>query len=131
MTRAVTLVAVGLLATAAALAYALSGTTATERMRGHLGIDANTTDGIRDGLLRKTPLGTPKSEVVRLLESAGFGADADSWMKRDGQAVECQTESDERAMTFGGAESHIHVWFEFDDADRLREVRVGKSLLRL
>jgi hypothetical protein len=124
MTRrtAVLLVIAGLVA--AAFAYAMSGVPATERVRRHFGIDASTTDTIRAGLLLKTPLGTPASAIVDFLEAHGVGHDPYSWTERGEHEVQCQIESDGRAVS---TESHIRVYFELDSSDRLRENRVTKS----
>jgi hypothetical protein len=130
MTRrtAVLLMITGLVAAIVAVVCATSGVTATERVRRHFGINASTNDTIRTGLLLKVPVGTPASAIVDFLETHGVGHDSNTWTKRDEHEVQCQIESDGRAVS---VESHFRIFFELDDSDRLREIRVTKSMLRL
>jgi hypothetical protein len=121
--------AVSLLLLGAALAPHVGGESAERRARRHFAVaGALDTATLRAAVLREVPLGSPESRLARFAARRHLGADGASVYRPSLRGEPAVIRFDEKPPLLDPVFESWIIAFEFDDARRLREVRVRRAL---
>ena len=117
------------LALGVALALRLRGESAEHQVRRHFDISGTLdTVTLREAVLREVPLGSPESRLARFAARRHLGADGASVYRPSLRGEPAVIRFDEKPPLLDPVFESWIIAFEFDDARRLREVRVRRAL---